>query len=161
MKSQRSKNATVVKAIESDEIVANVPEFFAQLLAPIMRFGEIAINQCSIHGRAMKCPHVYMGAWRKNWKTLLFTKSIAAKRWSKILGQPSETLLYISGLYILSINIQISFFPRKDLYPGGLISEGAFNRKDLYVSNLTSLYPGGTITGRAYTGVLWFIIIFG
>ena len=48
MKNQRSKNATVVKAIESDEIVANAPEIFAQLLAPIMRFGEIAsINAVS------------------------------------------------------------------------------------------------------------------
>ena len=48
-------------------------------------------------------------------------------------------LFYDSGLYILFINIQILFFPKKGLYPGGLMSEGAYNRKDLYVLNLVGL----------------------
>ena len=37
---QRSENVTVVKTIESDEIVGH--EIFAQVLAPMMRSGEIA-----------------------------------------------------------------------------------------------------------------------
>ena len=75
---------------------------------------------------------------------------MAAKRRSKILGQLSETLLCNSGLYILFINIEISFFHKRGLYPGGLISEDVYNRKDLYVSNLVGLYPGGLKTRRAY-----------
>ena len=64
---------------------------------------------------------------------------MTTKRRSKILGQSSEMLFYDSGLYILFINIQILFFPKKGLYPGGLMSEGAYNRKDLYVLNLVGL----------------------
>ena len=81
---------------------------------------------------------------RGNQKPCIYqiTKSLvpmATKRRNKILGQSSEMLLYNSGLYILFINIQILFFLKKGLYPGGLISEGAYNRKDLYVLNLVGL----------------------
>ena len=64
---------------------------------------------------------------------------MATKKRNRILGQSSEMLLYNSGLYILFINIQILFFPKKGLYPGRLMSEGAYNRKDLYVLNLVGL----------------------
>ena len=49
---------------------------------------------------------------------------MAAKRKSKILGQPSQALLYNSGLYISFLNIQFSFFPKKGLYLGGLTTVG-------------------------------------
>ena len=75
---------------------------------------------------------------------------MAAKRKRKILGWPSERLLCNSGLYILLINIQNSFLPKKSIYPGGLISKGAHNWRDLYVSNLVGLYLVGPKTGRAY-----------
>ena len=76
--------------------------------------------------------------------------SMAAKRTTEILGWPSETLLYNSGLYILLINKQNSVFPQKSIYSGGLISEGAYNWRDLYISNLMSLYLVAPKTGRAY-----------
>ena len=75
---------------------------------------------------------------------------MVAKRRSKKLGQPSETVLYNFGLYVLFINIQISFFPKRACNPGGLISQRAYNRRDLYVLNLVDLYSGGSITGRVY-----------
>ena len=65
---------------------------------------------------------------------------MAAKRINKILGRLPEMLLYNSELYMLFINIQISFFPKEDIYPGGLLSEGTNDRRDLYLSNLLGLY---------------------
>ena len=53
-------------------------------------------------------------------KYLVFTRSMAAKRRSKILGQPSDMLLYNSALYIPFINMQISFFPRRTYIREGL-----------------------------------------
>ena len=76
--------------------------------------------------------------------------SMAAKRRTKILGWASETLLYNSGLCILLINKQNSVFPPKSIHSGGLISEGAYNWRDLYISNLMSLYLVASKSGRAY-----------
>ena len=45
-------------------------------------------------------------------------------------------------------------FPKKSIYPGGLISEGAYNRRDLHVSNLMGLNPVGPKTRRAYNRIL-------
>ena len=56
------ENTSVVKTIESDEIVGHVPGFLAQVLAPKMQSGEIAL----IDAAAKKYPRVYMGAWRRN-----------------------------------------------------------------------------------------------
>ena len=42
----------------------------------------------------------------------VLTRSMAAKR-SKILEQPPETLPYNSGLFMLFINMQISFFLKR------------------------------------------------
>ena len=55
------------------------------------------------------------------------TKSMVTKRRRKILRQPSQTLLYNFGLYLLFINMQISFFPKsiymwEGLYPRGLMT---------------------------------------
>ena len=47
-------------------------------------------------------------------------------------------------------------FSQKGLYPGGLISKGAYDRRDLYISNLVGLYPGLPVTGRAYDTVIFF-----
>ena len=90
----------------------------------------------------------------KEMKYPVFTRSMVGKRRSKMLGQPSKALPYNYRLYVLFINMQISFFSKNGLYPGGLISDGAYNRRDLYVSNLGDLYPGGPVTGSVITGVL-------
>lgn len=56
---------------------------------------------------------------------------MAADRRTKILGQLTETLLYNSRLYVLFIDIKVSFFLkrpyiRKGLYPSGLITGGIY-----------------------------------
>lgn len=61
----------------------------------------------------------------------VFTGSTAWKRRSKVLEHPSQRLFYNSGLYILFINLQISFFPkraciRESLYLRGLITAWIF-----------------------------------
>lgn len=44
-------------------------------------------------------------------------------------------------IHIISKHMNF-FFPKKGSYLGGLIFEGTYNRRDLYVSNLVGLYPG-------------------
>ena len=62
---------------------------------------------------------------------------MSAKRSSKLYGQPSETLFYNPGLYILFINTCI-FFPESIMsgwtyIRGGLITGGIFKCLSLYV----------------------------
>ena len=54
---------------------------------------------------------------------------MAAKRRNKLLQQPSEIMLYNSGLYVLflNINIQISFFSQMGVYPRKPVTERAYN----------------------------------
>ena len=73
------------------------------------------------------------GCLEEELKYPVFTKSTAAKRRSKLLAQPSETLLYNSGLYILFINKQIS-------------------KKE-------GLYSRALITGRTYMFQIWWAYI--
>ena len=42
LQNEHSEKTALVKIIESDEIVGHVPEFLAQVLAPMMRSGETA-----------------------------------------------------------------------------------------------------------------------
>ena len=67
---------------------------------------------------------------------------MATKRRSKIIEQPSETLLYNSGLYILFINIQ--FFSKRAYIYGGLYPRGLITRRFIYFNF------DGPITGMAY-----------
>ena len=89
-------------------------------------------------------------------KRIILTRSIP-KRITRILGQPSDKLLYSSGWDILFINKQISLFPKEGIYPGGLISEGTYDRGDLFISNLLGLYPRGHKPGGLITGTLRYL----
>ena len=70
-------------------------------------------------------PRVH-GCFEEELKYPAFTRSMAAKRRSKILGQSSEMLLCDFGFYTLFLNIQLSFFPKKGLYPRELVIGGIY-----------------------------------
>ena len=76
-----------------------------------------------------KMPSRVHDGFVKEMKYPVFTRLMAIKVRSKILGQPLGMLLYNSGFYILFTNIQILFFPKKGLYPGGLCPRGLITGK--------------------------------
>lgn len=61
-------------------------------------------------------------------------------------------------IYYLYIPKFLFFSPKKGLYLGGLISKGAYNRRDLYISNLVGLYKGLSVTERENGTVFSFIL---
>ena len=110
-----------MKPIECDDIVGHAPEF----LAPMMRSGNIAsINvvctskprhvteDTRVLGRGIEIPFIY--------------QIYGCKKKNQNIRTPSETLLLNSGLYILFINMEISFFFQK-----GLKSRAAYIRGGL------------------------------
>ena len=64
-------------------------------------------------------------------------------------GHQKHCFVILDCVYYLSTN-KIQFPPPKSIHSGGLISEGAYNSRDLYISNLMSLYLVAPKTGRAY-----------
>ena len=73
-----------METIESVEIVGHVTEFLAQVLAPMMRSGEIASIDAVCTGESRNAPRVH-GYLEEELEYLVFTRSMNAKKRSKIL----------------------------------------------------------------------------
>ena len=78
------------------------------------------------------------------WFHLLYFPNFCCSRHSWLLHPLSYYIFLILNYKYIIYNILL--FPKKGMYPGELIPEGAYNRRDFHVTNLLDLYLGGWIT---------------
>ena len=136
----------IVKTIEFDEIIGHIPEFLAQVLAPMLLSGEIlsihVVKKCS--GESRNVPE---GTWMLRGGIeipCIYQIYGCKKKKQNIRAVIRNATLWFWILYIIFKHTTFIFSQK------GLISKGACHWRDLYASNLMGLYSGGPITERAY-----------